>query len=168
MNKLVIRFFVAFVLCSALAACRSLPFSQKEMSFKARFPDKTINKNMHLWIGEKDEDLHVWKPFELMIDNKTKSQIHVMIDTDIHILIYDDKKKEWNEVKNNGIFSSYKVIIPPIGPDSPGVNGVTISPDLTPSNQAVEIRIVVIGTLDQDESGKEQTSTSYLDVTLKP
>lgn len=162
------HFFVASVLCSFLAACRSFPLSQKEMSFKARFPDEAMNKNMNLWIGEKDEKLQVGKPLTLLIDNKTKSQIHFMIDTDIHILIYNIEKKDWDEVKNNAIYSSTKVIIPPIGPDSPGVNEVTILPDLTPSNQAVEIRIVVIGTLAQDGSGKEQTSTSYVDVTLQP
>ena len=127
-----------------------------------------INSTIQLTAPEWLENTYkIGKPVFLMLENHSKELIVFPPDYGIQILAIVDG--QWIKVENClAYIPETEIILFPKGPDHTGDEPVACNPTLGGYKKPVKIRVLVIGTIQNNSQSENKKVAAYKDITLKP
>ena len=168
-NRLLVLVCILLNLCS----CTSSNLSEKDKSFSEYIsvPLDEMNKKIRFFIIKDDgqDKFRIGDSANLGLENKSRDRVVFPSDYGIRIYTYDQNYAKWTEVKNKAIYTPPgNTQISPKGTDTPGIIVVTFFPDIPMTWEAVKLRIVIIGTVYEDNLPTDEEAGAYIDITLQP
>src|SRR3990170_4176891 len=101
--------------------------------------------------------------------NLSEYKIKFPGDYGVRIFRYDEDNDTWIAIENGAIyFPPGNTQVSPKGPDLPGVIGVGLWPILQNESQPIDIRVVVVGSVERDNVLTDEQVGAYIDLTLLP
>jgi len=157
-NTFVLIIFLLF------SACQN---SQKEVAFHAKYQDTPMNVELQFW--KPTDKFFVGESLSLDLENFSTDKIVFSFENDVTILTF--KNGEWVEINNDAQYyppNPYRQISPK-GPESPGVIGIGLSPQISNNTRSpVEVRVVVVGYLYRGDEKTNDKTGAYVDIRLEP
>jgi hypothetical protein len=173
MMKTVIQLLFLSCILLYLCSCTSSNLSEKDKSFSEflSVPLNEMNKEIRFFIIEDDgqDKFRIGDSVNLGLENKSRDRVVFPSDYGIRIYTYDQNYAKWTEVTNKeNYYPPGNTQISPKGVDVPGIIVVTFLPDLPITSDAVELRVVIIGTVYKDDAPTDEEVGAYIDITLQP
>jgi hypothetical protein len=151
-----------------LTACTFSQATKKsEEIFTSMFPEAPMNSDIHFW--KPSEEFTNGQSMELTLENTSAHEVRFSDENDVSVFVFEDNA--WNKVKNTLTYVPANVERPlrPKAPDNPGVTAILLNPHLDNLGIApVNLRVVVIGTVYENERKTDKRTGAYIDVKLNP
>lgn len=165
--KLIFKLSILTFLFALVFACSSNKNSDKESSFHNLVPIE-MNTNIQFVNPPNINGFKIGDFVDLGLENKNGNLIKFPNDYGIKILSYKAIDDTWNEISNDVHYSEGSPQISPKGTNSPGIVVVSFSPKLDDTGKPIEIRVVVVGTIYENNTPTETKTGAYIDITLQP
>lgn len=104
----------------------------------------------------------------LFLDVTNISHTSISFPADYGIRIFVEHENQWTETKNDFGYGSGTNLIPPQEVDELGDAIVSLYPVIDNLGQAVTIRVVVIGTVLQNDEPASTKTGAYIELVLQP
>jgi len=162
------------ILILYLVICSSCVNRKKENSFAKIIPVPIQNMNYEITLSLPIINNNAIVPklgesITFEIDNHSKDLIKFPSNYGIKMFRYDAIGENWLEIKNiTKYIPEGNRQVSPKGNDSLGYIITGAFPDLPLSSNPVDIRIVVLGTIYQNDIATNNLVGAYLDVTVQP
>jgi hypothetical protein len=162
------------ILILYMVICSSCVNRKKENSFTKIIPVPIQNMNHEITLSLPIIDNNaivpkLGKSITFQIDNHSKDLIKFPSNYGIKIFRYDAIGENWIEIENiTKYIPEGNRQVSPKGVDSLGYIITGAFPDLPLNSNPVDIRIVVIGTIYQNDIATNKIIGAYLDVTVQP
>lgn len=165
------RFVVLACIMLYLCSCTSSNLSEKDKSFSEfnSVPLDEMNQKIRFFIIKDDgqDKFRIGDSATLGLENKSRDRVVFPSDYGIRIYTYEQNIAKWTEVRNkDNYFPPGNTQISPKGTDTPGIIVVTFFPDIPMTWEAVELRVVIIGTVYEDNIPTDEEVGAYIDITL--
>jgi hypothetical protein len=165
MRQIKVRRMVFTLIILLLTSC----LSKKDTTFAYEVPIGDMNSSIKLeiWNPEGMSRLVIGNKVSLALSNKSYYDISFPKGYGFFILSYNEDTGEWKDIPNEIEYSI------PVGELSLMERGskdveVQILPKIENNNQAVEIRVVVIGKTAANPIPNNKDVGAYIDLTLQP
>lgn len=162
--------FVFFLFISiTLGACADK--TGRETIFTEMYPLHEMNTKIRFWHPTRDD--REFKPCEfndLTLENFSDSKVVFPNDYGLRIYTFDQGENMWLEIQNSAKYiPEGNRQISPKGLANPfGVTGIDFVPQVLDCEQAIEIRVVVVGEVYEGDTPTGVSAGAYIDVTLHP
>ena len=159
-----------FVLLIIATACSELNLSKKEAAFTQLIQVEEMNTKIKFWKLKRTETYKIGDSVHLTLENLSEYKIKFPGDFGVRIFRYDEDNDTWIEIKNGMIYipPGSTTQVSPKGPDLPGVIGIGLWPILQNEGQPIDIRVVVVGSVERDNVLTDEQVGAYIDLTLLP
>jgi len=158
-----------FVLLIIATACSELNLSKKEAAFTQLIQVEEMNTKIEFWKLKPTETYKIGDSVDLTLENLSEYKIKFPGDYGVRIFRYDEDNDTWIAIENGAIyFPPGNTQVSPKGPDLPGVIGVGLWPILQNESQPIDIRVVVVGSVERDNVLTDEQVGAYIDLTLLP
>jgi hypothetical protein len=152
-----------------LASCSNKIKSDKETAFSELFPEVSFNKEFRQTVVRNEINQKNGPSIYLRLENLSSSIIVFPEDFGVKIFTYSKEQKEWLELRNDSVYITNT--IPMLKPKNQGplrFMGVPLSPVIEGTGHEISIRIVVVGTVYEDDKATDRLTGAYTDLTLSP
>ena len=139
--------------------------SNKDTVFRELFPFKEVNTYIVFWPDM--EILNKRDCIELSLENVSEKRVIFPSDYGVKVFTYVNES-DWIEIENSAhYFPPGNPQVSPKGPDSPGVIGVPLCPELTDFELPIGIRVVVLGQTEAVQGEASEQVGAYIDVVIE-
>jgi hypothetical protein len=158
------------VICVIFSSCSNQIKSEKEIAFSKLFPDVSFNKEIQQIVVRNEINQKIGQSIFLRLENLSSSTIVFPTDYGVKILTYSNDRKLWKEIMNEGVYlpPDSHPVLKPYNEDGLRFLGIPLSPVLEDTSDEISVRIVVIGTVYEDDQATDKLLGSYTDLTLSP
>ncbi len=158
------------MICVILSSCSNHNMSEKEIAFSKLFPEVSFNEEIRQIVVRNEINQKIGPFIYLRLENLSSSTIVFSTeDFGIKIFTYSNEQNRWQELRNDITYITETV--PTLKPKNQGplrFMGVTLSPVIEGTGQETSVRIVVIGTVFENDIATDRLVGAYTDLTLEP
>jgi hypothetical protein len=167
-QKMRLHFLLALIFLVAstnnISCQRQQSLADKE--FTRVFADISMNKELELQDPPPAGDFQVLIPNEKYLTLINNSQNPVEISTDIR-LFYFSENASWLEMTNLVFYKEKTFTLGPAGDKLiPNISSIPVLPDLRETENIKEIRVVVLGEIDQGENQPKEQVGAFFDIPI--
>ena len=133
----------------------------------AMFPDIPMNLAIRFW--ETSEEFTNGQSIDLTLENSSTYEVRFSDENDVYAFVFENNA--WSKLENSLTYFPPNVERPlrPKAPDNAGVTAILLTPHLDNAGPApASVRVVVIGTIYENDRKTDRKIGAYIDVELNP
>jgi hypothetical protein len=151
-----------------VTGCKSNTSNERELGFMECFPYDDMNHSLQLQTIEGLTETHIGSIITLQVENHSNTAIAFPVDYGVRGLSYDPSNTEWVEFPNKVQFCpDVQRVLGAQGSTIPNFGLVDYEPELDETPASLDIRIVVVGHVNDETYGLGEPVAAYLDLTLE-